>query len=348
MTGALRLTLAVLVVVSHLADAPGLSYLGYYAVRTFFVLSGFAITGALNDVYGLDKSRFWANRFLRLMPIYLMVCLGTTLAIRLLPLEAAAFLPRWGFDLTLTAVLQNLMLLPLTLAPPDLRLIVPAWSVAVEIVMYLLLYLGMGRSQRGAILCLGVGVAYNCFLLAVNAPFESRYFSLGSSLFSFSLGALAHFWLKRHAFRARTGHVLLALGLWGGNIAAAGFSTPENYQLYAGYYLNAVLAALVVSSLCSFKLGPLARKFDLIAGHLSYPVFLSHWLAAFCVHVFLMPGTSRGWVFLLAATPFILGFSAVLAWFQQRLVEPMRNGIRAAPPANPPVDALPSARMSAG
>jgi peptidoglycan/LPS O-acetylase OafA/YrhL len=46
MPGAFRCFLAEMVVLSHLVDTPYYRHLGYYAVRAFFVLSGFVITAA--------------------------------------------------------------------------------------------------------------------------------------------------------------------------------------------------------------------------------------------------------------------------------------------------------------
>jgi peptidoglycan/LPS O-acetylase OafA/YrhL len=73
MPGTFRFLLAVAVVLCHLIHTPYYRDLGYYAVRAFFVLSGFAMTAALNEVYGFDGKRFWINRFLRLVPPYLTV-----------------------------------------------------------------------------------------------------------------------------------------------------------------------------------------------------------------------------------------------------------------------------------
>src|SRR5262245_27936262 len=73
MPGAFRFLLAVMVVLGHLVHTPYYSHLGYYAVRAFFVLSGFVMTAALTEVYGFDGKRFSVNRFLRLAPPYLTV-----------------------------------------------------------------------------------------------------------------------------------------------------------------------------------------------------------------------------------------------------------------------------------
>ena len=62
MFGTFRLFLALLVVVGHLVDHEPFAHFGYYAVRVFFILSGFVLTGALNEVYQFDATRFAVDR----------------------------------------------------------------------------------------------------------------------------------------------------------------------------------------------------------------------------------------------------------------------------------------------
>lgn len=77
-------TVAVLLVLLFHGGAP-LSGAGWLGVDLFFVLSGFLITTLLLKEYQ-KKGRiclrlFWARRFLRLMPIYMLYVLGITLAV---------------------------------------------------------------------------------------------------------------------------------------------------------------------------------------------------------------------------------------------------------------------------
>src|SRR5260370_41237637 len=95
MFGSLRFLLGYLVVLSHLVGSDYLAHFGFYAVRGFFVISGFVITAALNEVYGFDAGRFWANRLLRLLPPYYVVCLLTLALLALVPTAAGQFLSYW-------------------------------------------------------------------------------------------------------------------------------------------------------------------------------------------------------------------------------------------------------------
>jgi hypothetical protein len=67
-------------------------------------------------------------------------------------------------------------------------------------------------------------------------------------------------------------------------------------------------------------------------GEWAYFVFLVQWLAGFAVAVTLMPGQWRGWTLLFVATPAIVAAGAGLAWLNRRLLEPLRDLVRHAPP----------------
>jgi len=80
--GAFRLALAFLVVLQHFAAnaaPPGVVYdnivpyeLGSLAVLVFFCLSGFVITEAVTRVYADKPVAYLANRFLRIVPHFLV------------------------------------------------------------------------------------------------------------------------------------------------------------------------------------------------------------------------------------------------------------------------------------
>src|SRR3974390_2407166 len=148
MFGGLRFLLAFLVVGSHLVGSGYLAHFGFYAVRGFFVLSGFLMTAALNDVYNFDASRFWLNRILRLLPPYFLVCVMTLALVAAMPVQAGHYFKFWRAGPSLGDVLSNLAVVPLQLYGVSFRMIPPFWSVAVEVDMYLMLYLAVARRMR--------------------------------------------------------------------------------------------------------------------------------------------------------------------------------------------------------
>jgi peptidoglycan/LPS O-acetylase OafA/YrhL len=145
MFGSLRFLLAYLVILSHLVGTEYVAHFGFYAVRGFFVISGLMMTAALNEVYGFDGLRFWTNRALRLLPPYYLVCALTLLAIAVAPAHAAHYLKFWRSVPDPSDLLINLSILPLQSTYGSFRLVPPYWSVAIEIDMYLLLFLVMSR-----------------------------------------------------------------------------------------------------------------------------------------------------------------------------------------------------------
>src|SRR5262245_22129140 len=193
MFGALRLLLALMVVLSHLVGQEYFTHFGFYAVRGFFVLSGFLMTAALHDVYRFDARRFWLNRCLRLLPPYYLVCALTLLAVLLAPATASEFIRQWQPDLLWHDAITNLLVLPLHHAEPHFRLIPTSWSIAIEIEMYVLLFLVIARGERIALAALVFGLLYHGICLYFDLGFDARYFFPPSAIFSFSLGALVYF-----------------------------------------------------------------------------------------------------------------------------------------------------------
>jgi peptidoglycan/LPS O-acetylase OafA/YrhL len=70
------------------------------------------------------------------------------------------------------------------------------------------------------------------------------------------------------------------------------------------------------------------ERIDRTLGEWSYFAFLGHWLAGFLIAGIFFNGDWRGWTLLLATTPVVLAASAVLAWLNAILVEPLRNRVR--------------------
>lgn len=346
MPGALRFFLAFVVAASHLVGTDYAEYLGVYAVRGFFVLSAFAVTHALHETYAFDLKRFGVNRLLRLMPLYVVACGLTALAIACDPLEAARFMPRWGAHAGPTEILENLATLPQAFAGLQFRYIEPAWSTAVELFMYMALWIGMGRTAKGAAAGLAVGLIYHVAHLAAGDPFAQRYFPIEAALLSFGFGALLYFAPERGLIARDRRFALLALGLWAVNFFAAGLIVPQIFAEGPGYYLNIALAGAVIISQPAFAPGPWLRRIDRFLGELSYPVFLVQWIGGFAAYRMIGETELRGWEVALAAAPLILIMAAALALLNRRFVEPLRARVRASKPGLAELAVAPSARSA--
>jgi peptidoglycan/LPS O-acetylase OafA/YrhL len=328
MFGSLRLFLAFFVVFSHLVGTHYLQHFGFYAVRGFYVLSGFLMTAGLNDLYAFDARRYFTNRLLRLLPLYYVVCVLTLIAVVWLPNEAAAYIGQWQPNLLWRDAITDLLVLPLHHPEPHYRLLPTAWSLAVEIEMYVVLFLFISRSQKHAMVALFFGLLYHVVCDLYDLPFGYRFFGAFSALLSFSLGALIYFYRKRGLLLDVTPTMaVVALGIWVVDALVPRTSYVDN----VGYYTDTILFAVVVTGLANAKGSPLVKSVDRAFGEIAYPVFLVQWLTGFVTALVLTPGTWRGWPLALASIPVTLAASAALALLNQKVIEPLRARVRGTP-----------------
>lgn len=327
MPGILRFFLSILVIFSHLSGAHSASHFGYYAVRAFFLLSGIVLTKSLHETYSFDFYRFYINRLLRILPLYALVCGITIGVIHWLPAQTAAFMPRWAFHEDPNSILHNFLLLPLAFGDLQLRYIEPAWSLAVELVMYFLLWVGISRSPKLALICLVLGAAYHAVLLAAGASFDDRYFSIASAVLSYAVGAMVYFHYESLSRNLRLGAA--AAILWFCN-TVFGYLLWGERVLDIGFYANILLFALAAPYLMDLRLPQQWRNHDAILGHLSYPVFLAQWLAGFAGYLLLANFEGRGVALFYVSMPFVVAMAAVLYKANEMIVEPGRKRVREA------------------
>jgi peptidoglycan/LPS O-acetylase OafA/YrhL len=349
MFGSLRFLLAYLVILSHLVGTEYVAHFGFYAVRGFFVISGLMMTAALNEVYGFDGLRFWTNRALRLLPPYYFVCALTLLAIVTAPDQAANYLKFWRSVPSAGDFLINLTVLPLQFAYGSFRFIPPFWSVAIEIDMYLLLFLIVSRRMSWALIALLAGLSFQLACLYDAIGWGLEYFTAPSAVFPFAVGAVLYFLRRQNGWTAPPLAAGCAFVAWIANMVAGGMVLPASHIFGLGYLIDTICFSVVVSGLSGFsadQFGPLVERIDRTLGEWSYFAFLGHWLAGFLVAGIFFRGDWRGWTLLLAATPVVLVASAAFAWLNRKFVEPLRNRVRrfyrpSAPAPAAPGEALP-------
>jgi peptidoglycan/LPS O-acetylase OafA/YrhL len=331
MFGSLRFLLAYLVIVSHLVGTHYVAHLGFYAVRGFFVISGFLMTAALNEVYAFDGVRFWTNRALRLLPPYYFVCGLTLVAIWIAPAQAAAYLKFWRVDPQFNDLLANLTVLPLQLTYTTFRLVPPFWSVAIEIDMYLLLFLTISRRMEWATLALVTGLSFQLAWVRDSMSWSVNYFTAPAAIFPFAIGAVLYFLRKRNLWIISPRLSACAFLGWIANMLAGGTVLPESYIFGLGYFLDTACFAVLVSGLSGLpkqSFGPIVERIDQTLGELAYFAFLVHWLCGFIVVCAFHSSEQRGWLLLLSATPVLLVASSGLAGLNRKYLEPLRDVVR--------------------
>ncbi len=331
MFGALRFLLAYLVILSHLVGTEYVAHFGFYAVRGFFVLSGLMMTSALNEVYAFDGLRFWANRALRLLPPYYLVCALTLVAIALAPGRAVEFLKFWHGAPGLGDILANLTVMPLQLTYASFRLIPPYWSVAVEIDMYLLLFLIVSRRMEWAVVALITGLSFQLTWLHDSANWAFNYFTAPAAVLPFAVGATLYFLRRRNLWVAPPRVAAFAFVAWLCNMMVGGTLLPKSHIFGVGYFIDTICFALVVSGLSgisSESLGPRVQRIDRMLGEWAYFAFLAQWLCAFIVASLWPGGEHRGWPLVLATTPVVLIACVGIAALNRTCLEPLRDRIR--------------------
>ena len=331
MFGSLRFLLAYLVILSHLVGTEYVAHFGFYAVRGFFVISGLMMTAALNEVYSFDGVRFWTNRALRLLPPYYLVCALTLVAVAIAPGQAAHYLKFWRGMPSASDLSINLAVLPLQFTYGSFRFVPPYWSVAIEIDMYLLLFLVVSRQVSWALITLVAGLSYQVVCMFDSISWSLEYFTAPSAVFPFAVGAVLYFLRQRGRWIATPLAAGCAFAVWIANMVAGGAVLPASHIFGLGYLVDTVCFAVVVSALSGLsphQFGPVVARIDRTLGEWSYFAFLVHWLAGFLLAGIFFNGDWRGWTLLLAVTPVVLAASAVLAGLNRILVEPLRNRVR--------------------
>jgi peptidoglycan/LPS O-acetylase OafA/YrhL len=226
---------------------------------------------------------------------------------------------------------MNLMVLPLQFTTPEFRLIPPYWSIAIELEMYLVLYLIAARNIHCAMGLLAAGIAFHVIDAQFGLAWQTRYFTAAGALMPYAYGALIYFLEQRRLLRVTPHATALACVLWLANLVLGGWVLPESYVYGAGYYLNGVAFAVVVAGFARRPFSGAVARYDRVLGEIAYPVFLSQWLVGFLVALAFFPGTWRGWMLTLAATPFIIATGFALALVNRKLVEPLRVRLRREP-----------------
>ncbi|NQY07465.1 MAG: acyltransferase [Flavobacteriaceae bacterium] len=308
--GGIRTILALIVVINHSEPVFGLKFLGNeLAVQTFYIISGFYMALILNEKYiGINKSYklFITNRLLRLYPIYwsVLACIiGISLFYGIYSGgEKFGFLNKFiaeGHHLNpmnlifvifsnLTIVFQDVLLFMEVnqttgsfffqpnfdhnqLNGFDFLLIPQAWTVALEIIFYLIAPFIVRRKTAIilAIFLLFVGIRLVTFygLELTNAPWNFRFFP--NEMVFFLLGVLAYKYYKFEGIQLSQTHYLKAIY---GAVLLLIFGY-DFLRFDSSHLIFALLFSLALPYLFSlFK----DAKIDRYIGELSYPIYICH------------------------------------------------------------------------
>ena len=318
MFGVYRFTLASLVLLTHLWPS-AYHHAGLYAVFSFYMLSGYLMTFIMNEKYGFKNkgiTKYLVNRALRIYPTYL-ICMGLTAAL----VYAFPWLT-WQLSRSVTMPgslhqwFSNIFIIGLDGFTRG-RFVPQAWSLYVEIIFYLLIGLVLARKKAFVVTWLIFGIISTMYLSG--GEVRDTVFSITAGSLPFSLGATVYYF-KDEFGTARPAFLIIAVVLYLLNISNLAGSVHES-----GMYLSLYLSFLLLIVLKDLKI-PSLKKIDNLLGDLSYPMYVSHFLAGLLVLWAFFPNVPRhrGVDFFILA----YGYTLIISYVLHVSVEKRINSIR--------------------
>ena len=295
----LRFALANVVMLVHFGIVSGWSHAGDFAVQAFFALSGWLIGGLLLEQSRGDLPRFFFNRAVRIWaPYYLALLFLVSASLLREPatakwLEIVFHKATFVYNLFGTRQLaEHVKEMPLAGTGSHF------WSVNAEEQFYLLapmlLVLAAPRFGRSLITWSALALCAYAFDIYASIVFGVLAAMLHRRFPDFHLR-----WLSRIALAG----ILLA-------------STPWLFSDQA-YRYAAPWAAIAIVLLLAIR-GP-KHPFGTLAGGLSYPLYLNHWIGGFTATVLLIPlGLRQSLVHPVLSVLLAIGFAAALFWWMER------------------------------
>lgn len=305
----LRFVAAFLIVLGHFGIPPSPQFVvnvlthGFVAVNLFFILSGFILTYSYaGDDGGLNTSKrnFWAARFARIYPAYL---LGFLIAA---PAAIQDILQKGGDSPWSDIGFFAAAALALVQSWSSLTVLVwngPAWSLSVEAFFYLLFpFVAPALLQLTS---RGLAVAALVFWIAslagplaalVTANFDRNFWMFNPlvRLPEFLLGiALGKFWLTRKRGNFDRYAPYIAAGSTLMLVAFLSLDAPESV------FMNGATAPMMMALIYSLACGRgvlarlLATRPMVLLGQASYSLYLLHWSMWFLITDFLVNHLER-------------------------------------------------------
>lgn len=284
MFGIYRTTLALMVVVQHLANV---HMIGVYAVFGFYMLSGYLMTYIVQRNYGytFDGVRKYAlNRFLRIYPLYWLSALMT---LGLIAIAGQDVLRRFHSDMYLPTTLGEIVKNALILFPyrDSPRLTPPAWALTVELVYYVAIGLGLSRTRVLTVAWFALSVGYHIAVVWLDMGWNWRYFNISAASLPFATGAMLYHFRPQllgfaHRLKSLDGVLLVLIAMLFLNWYAM---HQDEATKALGFYLNYAINALLIGALIATQEAGkhrAIRALDKKIGDLSYPIYLIHFQVA--------------------------------------------------------------------
>lgn len=334
MFGLLRYFLALLVVQTHLWQITHWS--GFYAVFAFYLLSGYLMTMVINERYDRGAAgflKYLANRALRIYPPYLAVVVMAIAVASYFPDIALSVHRNFSLPVTREAWLKNIFIVG-AYHPVVSTLVIPAWSLHVELAFYLAMGILLSRRWWIAVPWFLASLLYTLYLViqypSANQFWFYRYFPLEAASLPFSAGACLYF--ARNIFKEWRVLIPIAAALFAANIVFAGFIWAGRDLYIHGFYLSLFLGLVLISLLSGLDRSRLPAhivRIDGFLGDISYPIFLCHVPCAALVIVWYFHGI-RPWndELFWVSLPFIHLIAIILHLAVEKPVQRIRQALK--------------------
>jgi peptidoglycan/LPS O-acetylase OafA/YrhL len=351
--GVIRFLLALSVVAAHCGPILGTTLVsGQLAVQAFYIISGFYMSLVLDTKYNY-KGSYWMfleQRVLRLYPVYYLVALVTLIASYVAAVisgvhypavaQVISFYPSMsvfskifvaliqftvvGQDITLfTGMAGTPLHLYFTsnfrLTSPrvvNFLLVPQTWTVALEMMFYVLAPFLCRLRLRTTLLLIGVSLSIRYFaywsLGLAHEPWTYRFFPF--ELGFFLSGSVAYKFYR--CFKSELeNHKVEILVLFGGLVTFTIFykwiqHVPSQQHLY---YL--CVALLVPGLFAIFKDNPVDR----FIGELSYPIYLTHYVINYYLQHWTVRHFSPFYRGLVVAIPTVFVSAVIFLLFEHRM-----------------------------
>lgn len=305
--GIYRFLLAITVALSHVdVRFLGGHNPGVVAVISFFLISGFVMTGLVRSYYPEYRKvpMFYLDRLARILPQYLLFFVLTAAAYFLFDISSPYLSTvSWaGMAANLLVIPLNFFMYSQTIA--GCAFIPQAWSLGLELTFYLLFPVILISGRRNVWLVLSLLMWFFAAFGVVDSDVWG-YRLLPGTLFIFLIGSCI-FDNQKPSFRhpAVIMSVLMVCCTLPLLYGLDKMALPYNFEVITGLLLGA--AVLFFLSGCE------RNKWDDWLGNLSYGVFLCHFLVIWVIDLLHIPRDAGGYALMLAASILLAQFGYVL------------------------------------
>jgi peptidoglycan/LPS O-acetylase OafA/YrhL len=335
MLGTLRFILAYLVFLSHFPENGLKLNLGVVSVIVFYFISGFLMMRSylrFQQHANKPMRQFYLDRCFKIFPQYLIVLFLTVVSYKFLGASPENTFMNTSFDFQ--RIVFDALLFPVSFSVGSVAdfipsfagqpIIPPAWSLSVELHFYFLVPLLILLSTR-ILFCV---FFISAILLTFSFFSTNEYWSTINFGYRYIVSMLVVFGFGMMTSSENESHKKMAFIIWAYFCVLFVLILPMFPAWYEFAVQEIVFGIIVAPAVFHYALNFKAKygwlaSIDRWLGDLSYPVFLSHYLAIYLAqHIF--GSSSFAKIYFLGASISIFLFTSLLLACFQRYIDSKR------------------------